>query len=309
MAEVAQAPARSDRPGGPEVRDLAVLSRRGLAYNLAYLMSAWALALGAVAVFWTWPSVGAFVLAFVVVSSRQQALLNVEHECVHGTFVRGRRWNERIGSALCAAPCASPFNAARARHLAHHRLLGADGDPDADLHRGEDKLTPAGVLRHFVLGVAGVYALTVLFSRSGVAIDRDARRRDLIALLASQIVAAALLWLLFAWWIYPVLWLFPLATLTVVCHLLRNFCEHALAPAEEHAHGDRLISVRSNPLERALVAPFFMNYHAEHHLFPWIPARRLPEARQRVASVSGHNRPLLRSSYIGSVLRYVRALP
>src|SRR5438309_1420832 len=73
--------------------------------------------------------------------------------------------------------------------------------------------------------------------------------------------------LLFGWWAYPLLWLLPLGTLTATMHMVRNFCEHAISDDEAAAHGDRLISIRSNPIERALIAPFYMNYHAEHHLF------------------------------------------
>src|SRR5204862_2268756 len=80
-----------------------------------------------------------FTVAFLLISSRQQGLLNVEHDCVHGNFVPGRRWNELVAVAFAASACGSPFFARRARHLAHHRLLGTDRDPDARLHRGPDK--------------------------------------------------------------------------------------------------------------------------------------------------------------------------
>jgi fatty acid desaturase len=139
-------------------RDIATLTPRLVAYNLAYLALAWAVAIGAIALFWVHPAWYTFVLAFLVVSSRQQALLNCEHEAVHRKFLPSRRWNDLVGTFLCAAPVGSPFGAAGARHLSHHRLLATDEDPDRELHSGEAKRTRRGLVRYFVGGLMGGYA-------------------------------------------------------------------------------------------------------------------------------------------------------
>jgi fatty acid desaturase len=291
-----------------EVRIRAGLTRWALAGNVVYLLATWAVALGGIAVFWTWPSWPTLVFAFVLVAARQQALLNIEHECVHGKFVRRKRWNEVVG-VLTASAVGSPFYSARARHLAHHRLLATDDDPDAELHRGDDKATKLGLLRHFVLGVLGAYAFMVLVSKSSTSVNRAMWARDRWNLVWAQLGMLGLLWGLFAWWVYPVLWLAPVVTLTAGAHLLRNFCEHAVVEGEEAEHADRLISIRSNPVERFVVAPFFMNYHAEHHLFPWVPARRLPDVQRRLAARPDAPARLMRGSYLGALVRHVRALP
>ena len=297
------------REGAQDVRDLADLSRTGVAYNLAYLAAAWTVAFGAIALVAVHPSWVTFVVAFVLVAARQQALLNVEHECVHGNFLKRKRWDDVVAVALCASPVGSPYHAAKARHLAHHRLLATDDDPDAELHRGDDKATRLGVLRHFALGVLGGYALMVLVSKSDSLVDTTVRRRDRRNLVVSQLALLAILWALFGWWAYPFLWLAPLVTLTAGAHLLRNFCEHALVGDEQGTHPHRLISIRSNRMERFVVAPFNMNYHAEHHLFPWIPARRLPEVQHRLASRPDAPARLFRGSYVGALVRYARSLP
>ena len=36
----------------------------------------------------------------------------------------------------------------------------------------------------------------------------------------------------------------------------------------------------ANPLERAFIAPYWVNYHAEHHFFMYLPCYRLPEAHR-----------------------------
>jgi fatty acid desaturase len=106
---------------------------------------------------------------------------------------------------------------------------------------------------------------------------------------------------------YLVLWVLPLITLTTVCHLIRSFIEHAVLTEERPAHDNLLVSITSNPIELAFVAPFNMNFHAEHHLYPAVPARRLPEVRQALAETAQPPR-LIRTAYLTALTRYARSL-
>jgi fatty acid desaturase len=296
----------------PGARDMIELSPGLIAYNVAYLAVVWAVALGAMGLFWAAPAWYTFALALFVVSSRQQALLNIEHECIHGKFVSSRRWNSLVGRFLCAAPVGSPYEASRARHLSHHRLLATPEDPDHDLHSGPGKRTRAGMFRHFIGGILGGYAGMVLMGpprASGAPSTPGSTRRDVLSLIVMQVVLAAGLTLAFSWWVYPALWLAPLATVTVLSHLVRSFVEHAITDDEVPAHSNRLITIHSNWIERALVAPYSMNYHAEHHLLPSVPAPRLRRLQQRLSGRSDLPPLLIRSSYGAAIRRYVRALP
>jgi fatty acid desaturase len=282
-----------------------------VAYNVAYLVLAYGVALAAIALFWAYRTWYVFPIAFLLVSSRQQALLNCEHEAVHRKFLPNLRWNNFVGRYLCAAPVGSPFGTARARHLAHHRLVSTPEDPDRVLHDSRPpRDTPWGLVRYFANGLLGGYAVMVLF---GPADDSsvpasDSVRRDLLSLVVSQGVIAAALTLLFAWWIYPALWLAPLASVTALCHLVRSFVEHSITESESAVHSNRLITIQSNTLERGLVAPYFMNYHAEHHLLPSVPAPRLRQLRRHLAGRSDVPPVLSRSSYSAAIRRYIRSL-
>ena len=296
----------------PEALDMIPISTPLKAYNFAYLTLVWAVALGAVALAAMQPAWYTIVLALLVVSSRQQALLNVEHECIHGKFVAGRKWNTFIGRFLSAAPAGSPFEASRARHLSHHRLLATPDDPDQDLHSGPDKRTRRGVFRHFIGGLVGGYAGMILMGprqRGGAPPQAGAARRDLLSLVVVQAILASGLTLAFDWWVYPALWLAPLATVTVLGHLVRSFVEHAISDDELPAHANRLVSISSNPVERFLVAPYSMNYHAEHHLLPSVPAPRLKRLHDRIADRTDLPPRLVRASYRQALKRYVRTLP
>ncbi len=292
-----------------EAGELTKLSRSVVAFNLGYLALAWLVALAAIAVFWVHPAWYTFALAFLVVSSRQQALLNCEHEAVHRKFLPSRRMNELVGRYLCAAPVGSPFGAARARHLSHHQLLGKPEDPDRELHMGKDKKTRSGLARYFVGALLGGYAGMVLMGpRARTEPGQSSARADLISLVVVQGAIAAGLTLACAWWVYPTLWLAPLATATAFCHLLRSFVEHAITDSETKTHGNRLITIRSNLLERALVAPYYMNYHAEHHILPAVPAPRLAELQHRIAARDDAPAIIVRPSYGAAIRRYLREL-
>jgi fatty acid desaturase len=292
-------------------RDLMALTPRLVAFNLAYLAAAWIVALGAIAVFWVHPAWYTFALAFVVVSSRQQALLNCEHEAVHRKFLPSRRWNDLAGTFLTAAPVGSPFGAAQARHLSHHRLLATAEDPDAVLHSGEDKSTRRGLARYFISGLLGGYAGMVLMGPRApqAAATAGTARRDLAALAIVQGLIAVGLTLATAWWVYPALWLAPLATTTALAHLVRSYVEHAITDSETGGHANRLITIKSNWLERAFFSPYNMNYHAEHHLIPSVPAPRLRRLQKRLAGTPDLPPVLERSSYAGAIRHVGGELP
>ena len=308
---------QATRPGGRaapgQVRGLAAscgdllgMTPRLVAFNVAYLALAWAVALGAIALFWVHPAWYTFILAFVVVSSRQQAMLNCEHEAVHRKFLPRRRLNDLVGTFLCAAPVGSPFGAAQARHLSHHRLLATDEDPDRNLHSGEDKSTRRGLTRYFVSGLLGGYAGMVLMGPRApqAAAAAGTARRDLLSLVLVQGALLVGLTLAFEWWVYPALWLVPLATTTALAHLIRSFVEHAITASETADHSNRLITIRSNWLERSLLSPYYMNYHAEHHLLPSVPAPRLRELQRRLSGMPEVPPVLARPSY-GRAIRHV----
>ena len=67
------------------------------------------------------------------------------------------------------------------------------------------------------------------------------------------------------WWAYPLLWLVPLLTWMMVITRIRNIAEHAVVPdANDPLRNTR--TTKASLLERAFIAPYFVNYHLEHHL-------------------------------------------
>jgi len=61
---------------------------------------------------------------------------------------------------------------------------------------------------------------------------------------------------------------------------LRNIAEHALVAKDEPDPLRHARTTRASWLERALIAPYWVNYHGEHHLFMHIPCWRLAKAHR-----------------------------
>jgi fatty acid desaturase len=300
-----------------ELRRLGQLDRRVVVYNVAYLAGVWGVLAAAVMFAARRPRWWSIGLATLVVAGRQHALLNVEHECIHGIFVPGKTRNTSIGRWLCASPCGSPYEAAKQTHLRHHRLVGKAEDPDRELHAGTDKATRWGMARYFVTNLLGGYAMRSIIRRRGDEPAGDGTgpggaapvSGDVPAIAIAQIALWAITGSTLGWWVYPALWAAPLGTITAFCHLVRSFGEHALAAHEEGRYPQRLISTKSNPIELALLSPYNMNYHAEHHLHPFVPAARLPQVTPMLPTGRDGPPVLVRRSYARTLIEHFRSLP
>ena len=57
-------------------------------------------------------------------------------------------------------------------------------------------------------------------------------------------------------------------------------------------------TTRANPIERLLIAPYWVNYHAEHHLFMYLPCYQLPEAHRLLIEKGLIQRMEVRPGYL-----------
>ena len=91
------------------------------------------------------------------------------------------------------------------------------------------------------------------------------------------------------WWAYPLLWLVPLVTWMMVITRIRNIAEHAVVPdSNDPLRNTR--TTRANFLERLFIAPYYVNYHLEHHLLFYVPCYNLPRVH-RILSAEPACRP------------------
>jgi fatty acid desaturase len=296
----AQTKELSELRPGIAVRDL----------SLAWLtvFAAWALA----AVYTTWWTVA---LAMVVVGTRFYALFVIGHDGLHRRLFSDRTRNDLVCDLFILAPIGAITHINNRNHLAHHRYLATEMDPDRHKHACFNKTDLTEVLA-YMSGITSVLkSARNVFLREGPAkpageVAREGYgARDLVILAGVQITLITGLTWAFGWWGWPVMWLVPVYFFTYLGDSIRSFAEHSHPEADDLADEHRLITYVSSPVERMFFAPMNMNFHAAHHLWVSIPYYNLPKAD---ALMRAH--PLARDlewrrSYVGYLIRYALALP
>ena len=220
----------------------------------------------------------------MVVGTRQLGLAILMHDAAHGLLHPNRAVNDWVGHWLCAPT----LKAYRPYHLQHHRYVQQAEDPDLVLS-APFPISPASLRRKMWRDLSGQTFFKQriqplwqqLRGRGSSAAGGDGETafagRDLRFLLANALgflVFAAAGW----WWLWLVLWLLPMASWLPLVTRLRNIAEHALVPVDQPDPLRQARTTRASWLERAFIAPYWVNFHSEHHLFTQLPCWQLPEA-------------------------------
>ncbi len=231
-----------------------------------------------------------FLVAFVVVGTRQHALAILMHEAAHYLLLPNRKWNDRVSDWLCAAPLMLTTAAYRSIHFAHHKHTWTDQDPDLPL-ANRFPVTKRSMLRKVLRDLSGSVGLKrhVGLARAfgGLSVKGSGLEGKSVwaftkTLLSNQyryVLMNLILLSVFAAVgrveAYFLLWLLPSLTLFSLMLRLRSIAEHAAIDDPE----DELRNTRTtlSPLwARALIAPHNVGYHLEHHLYQFVPQYRLP---------------------------------
>jgi len=265
------------------------LSARSSWRGLALVTHCWLVILAAGALAILWPIT--IPLAIVIIGARQLGLAILMHDAAHGALHPDRAVNDWVGEWLCSGGLARY----RAYHLQHHKFAQQAEDPDLALS-APFPITRASLRRKIVRDLTGrtwfKQRFGLLVQRLGerkagesvlsiIADEIHRQRRWLIgnAIGAAVVTSIAVAWR-GAWWAWPVLWLAPRATWFQLVTRFRNIAEHALVAKDEPDPLRHARTTHANFLERALIAPYFVNYHCEHHMFMHVPCWNLPRLRR-----------------------------
>lgn len=267
------------------------------------------------------PTLSVKICAFLLIGTRQYALFIMGHDGIHRNLHPTRRVNDRITRWLIFAPLGMTLEGGRASHLNHHRLLGSRDDPDRYLHGAENKATAARFLL-FLTGLA-TFAKTVWkvtpFARpaqpgAGESAPGATRLRTFFisrfpVAVVQLLIVGGLHLSPISLWHYPLFWILPIYALVFVPDEIRAFCDHAHPIVPDAAVDEKRLITYAPPMwERLIFAPRNMNYHAEHHLWPFIPYYHLPQAH-RLINARADDHIILRRSYVTFLWRYLRSLP
>ena len=294
---------------------LNALRERSTLRGLWMIAHAWTLIAGSIALVAFFPNPFTFLLAVMVIGSRQLGLAILMHDGAHGCLAKDPDTNLLLSQWLCAYPVFAETRAYRRYHMNHHKRTQQADDPDLVLS-APFPITRASYRRKFlrdILGQTG-YAqrkAQVLNALGDPAWPWRQRLASFNEKLGKQFLVNGILWALLAlagvWWAYPLLWILPMLTWYMVVTRIRNIAEHAVVPD----HDDPLRNTRTtraNWLERLFVAPYFVNYHLEHHLLFFVPCWQLPKLHAILAQGPLFTRMEVQPDY-PTVLRMATALP
>lgn len=288
----------------------------------------------------------AWLLAIILVGGRQLGLSILMHEAAHGLLHPNRKMNNFLGQWLTGAATGSDLIAYRTYHLQHHKYTQQPEDPDlalskpfpttrASLTRKVVRdLTGQTFLKQraaqFGLAFVGLKAklrgeqpdkTTRRDTRAGTPFNKQsddgmtpptvdvagamAVTRAVGRFLVVQAVLLAVSLLLYGWtpWL---LWMAGLATTFQLFLRIRNIAEHACTTTGSADPFTHARTTHAGWIARATVAPYWVNYHAEHHLFMGVPCYRLAAVHAMLGRVGKHDAMTIAPNYT-AVLRQVTA--
>lgn len=273
----------------------------------------WGVIALAAAVGVTWPIL--IPLCVAIIGTRQLGLAILMHEAAHGGLSPNRRFNDFLGHWLCAVPVGAALDVYRPYHLAHHKYAQQAEDPDLVLS-APFPVTRASLHRKIVRDLTGqtFFKQRVLFAFKAFASRRDedmaegavVTGRSVTPFLLVNATLFAGLVLAGVWWAWFALWLLPLATWFPMVTRLRNIAEHACVEGSATDPFRAARTTRASWWERAFIAPYRVNFHAEHHLFMHVPCGKLPALHRAIRSKPQGARMEVAGGYI-EVLRQASA--
>lgn len=284
-------------------------------------------------------------LALAILGGRQLGLAILMHDGAHGLLHPNRKLNNWLGEWPSGAAVGSDLQSYRAYHLTHHRFTQQPEDPDLGLS-DPFPTSQASLWRKVVRDLTGQTFYKQRSSQFRMAArgisallkgaSTDSAKRSTVAgtpfnkqtqssnglgpsdaagiavaktvgrFLAVQTILLTLSLLLWGWTPY-LLWLVALATTFQLFLRIRNIAEHACTTTGSDDPFTHARTTYANLIERTTVAPYWVNYHSEHHLFMGVPCYNLPRAHALLGSGGYHPRMTIDPNYV-SVLRRVTTI-
>jgi len=289
--------------------DWAQLSRRSSWKGLALVAHAWIVIFAAGALFVAWPNPLTYVVAVVLIGARQLGLAILMHDAAHGALHRDLKVNDWVGHWLAGAPTNADLRRYRDYHLKHHKYAQQKEDPDLGLS-APFPISRQSLRRKALRDLTGRtfhkqrIAPTIAAFRDGakkgvpVAKTFKAVVNFWSPFLITNAVLLAVLTAAGLWWAWFALWLVPMATWYPLVTRFRNIAEHALVGKDQPDPLRHARTTKAGWIERAVIAPYWVNYHGEHHMFMHLPCWSLPRAHKLLAKSGATERMLTAPGYL-----------
>ncbi|MEO1262346.1 MAG: fatty acid desaturase family protein [Bacteroidota bacterium] len=244
----------------------------------------WAIIIGCIVLWAQFPSVWLYILAVIVIGARMHALAILMHDATHYRFMKNRKWNDLLSNIFTMYPIFTSIEKYRRNHLAHHQELNTDEDPDWVAKLGKRSFTFPQSRAQFLLMLSsylilyqGIMDMMWFLKRFGSDVSKRAKKEEpiLIKIAFYLVLFSALTFL--GWWKYFLMfWIVPWLSTFFMFQYIRSVSEHF-----GNLTYDNLLTstrtVKTNFIERFIIAPHHVGYHLEHHLYPGVPFYNLPK--------------------------------
>ncbi|MEM9706132.1 MAG: fatty acid desaturase family protein [Pseudomonadota bacterium] len=278
--------------------------------GLGLVAHAWAVIILALSVSYLFPNPLIWIGAMVVIGARQLGLAILMHEAAHGVLHPNQRVNDFVGEWFCAAPVGVTLANYRKYHLVHHKYTQTEADPDLGL-AAPFPTTWRSMVRKAYRDLTGQTFLKQRFGLFASRIKHGGRPGGVMGdapkiapFLMMNVIVLVGVSALASPWLF-LIWVGAMATWFQLALRIRNIAEHACAGSTDdpftHAR-----TTEASLLERALIAPYYVNFHCEHHLFMYVPCYNLPRVHALLLEKGYGAKMPIAGSYL-DVLRRVTA--
>ena len=281
--------------------------------NVLSISSNWLQMSAAMTLFFFYPNVITFLVALVIIGSRQFALAVLAHDAAHNLLFANNKVNDWAGQWFCAYPIFQDNRVYRPYHLKHHRHTETDDDPDLVLS-SPFPITKRSFIRKVfrdLTGITGVKrywgSLSSIFRTKGDNVFNKISKTSnkLHGFLISNLIIFILISTTMHWSLFLLLWWLPSFTYYSLIIRIRNISEHAVTPRNNDFDNTR--TTKSTVLTRFLMVPHNVNYHLEHHLFTRCPWYNLPKAHSMMIENGYEDKMCIETSYKNVLLKAVSA--
>ncbi|MFZ9755358.1 MAG: fatty acid desaturase, partial [Bacteroidia bacterium] len=169
----------------------------------------------------------------------------------------------------------------RIKHLAHHKWLNTDKDPDFNAKTDANwrfPMHPQRLIRILMVQLSGLGIFETFKVMSGKQVKTKKLKTPLSYTLSRLFYYVAIIFILVYMDLtiyYFLYWFIPYATWTQLANRLRRIAEHSSIPLEDVSLQTR--TTTHGILARIFLAPKNISLHNEHHLYPGVPCYNLPK--------------------------------
>jgi fatty acid desaturase len=228
--------------------------------------------------FFYWP---VYLFAVIFIGARLLALGLIMHESVHYLISRNRLVNDFVAEIFCAWPLFISMRSYRVKHLAHHKWLNTELDPDYIAKTDANWKFPMSLnkfIKVLMIQISGFGIFETFKVMSSAQMKHKKAKTPLwytitrivfYLLIVGSFIASGKGMLLLKYWFIP------FATWTQLANRLRRVAEHSGIEGRD-------LSLQTRTTKHGIISNFFLApkniaYHTEHHLYPGIPCYHLPE--------------------------------